>query len=196
MKIGEAQKIYQGQRAELLAQKRKLLKQKDELEKKTNATVNGKELFANEAATLELSIDRVTEQFDKNQEVLDNLSEQHALVWNTEVARQQKDAAQDAALELAKIMEVARRIARGAKVPGKDEQKLMEYSMELYMASKNAAMLKELEEERREKYDSLWEDDDNAKQEEYDPQGKADNAEVSVDLPEIDMSVVDAEAAI
>ncbi len=54
-------------------------------------------------------------------------------------------------------MEVARRIMKGAKVPASDEKKLMEYSMELYMAAKNMAVLNE--NKKKEEYDSLWDDE-------------------------------------
>lgn len=189
MKIGEAQKIYRAQRATLIEHKRKLLKQKEALEKKSaaingNAIMNGNEIYANEAATLELSINTITEKFEENQKVLDNLTEQYVTVWNAEVARQQNDVMGEYAADMAKIMEVARRIGKGAKVPAADEKKLMDYSMEMYMSAKNLAMLNK--QKKREKYDSLWEEETEKK--EYDPQGKAENAEVCVDLPEIDMS--------
>ena len=38
MKIGEAQKLYRAQHATLLEQRRKLLKKKEDLEKKANLT--------------------------------------------------------------------------------------------------------------------------------------------------------------
>lgn len=182
MKIGEAQKLYRTQRATLLEQKRKLLKKKEDLEKKTVITPDGKEIYANEAATLELTIDAVTQRFDENQAVLDRLAEEHALVWNAEVARQQGDAAQEYGEDMAKLMEVARRIGKGAVVPASDEKKLMDYSMEVYLAAKNLAMLNK--QSKREKYKSLWEDEDEEQKEKYDPQGKADNAETSVGMPD------------
>lgn len=182
MKIGEAQKLYRAQRATLLDQKRKLLKKKEDLEKKANITPEGKEIYANEAATLELTIDAVTQRFDENQKTLDQLAEEHALVWNAEVARQQNDVAQEYGEDMAKLMEVARRIGKGAKVPASDEKKLMDYSMEVYLAAKNLAMLNE--KKKREKYKSLWEDEDDKQKQEYDPQGKAENAETSVGLPD------------
>jgi len=182
MKIGEAQKLYRAQRAALLEQKRKLLKKKEDLENKSKITINDKEIFANEAATLELTIDAVTQRFDENQEVLNQLAEERVLVWNAEVARQQSDAAQEYGEDMAKIMEVARRIGKGAKVPASDEKKLMDYSMEMYLAAKNLAMLNE--QKKREKYKSLWEDEDETQKERYDPQGKADNAETNVGLPD------------
>lgn len=190
MKIPEAQKIYRANRQELIDQRRFLLKQREELEKKKRVTPNGSELFSEEAATLELSIKDVNEKFDRNQEVLDKLSEQYAAVWNSEVAKQQADAMQKAGIDMSKIMEVARRIADGAKVPAQDEQKLMEFSMELYMAAKNMASMNA---DKDDEYDSLWGDEEEGQ--EFDPEGKADNAEVSMSLPEISVPDFSSEAA-
>ncbi|MCM1065640.1 MAG: hypothetical protein NC420_14465 [Eubacterium sp.] len=182
MKLKEAQQAYRAQRQELISQRKELENSRKALERKMNATVDGKELFAEEAATLELSIDANKERFEENLKVLNRLAEQEAAVWNAEVCRQQSDVMSDQALDMAKIMEVARRISTGGKVPATDERKLMDYSMELYMSAKNLAMLKEMEEKRK-KYDSLWADEDE-EQEEYDPQGKAEEAEVDIAMPE------------
>jgi len=185
MKIGEAQKIYRGQRAALLEQKKVLLKQKEALDKKAGGmTVNAAytAVYANEAGILELSIKAVDEKFEENQKVLDSLAEQYAAVWNVEVSRQQSDAAADYATDMAKIMEVARRIGEGARVPAQDEKKLMDYSMEMYMSAKNLAMLKKLK--KKKEYESLWDEEEEG-QTEYDPQGKAENAEACVNAPEV-----------
>lgn len=182
MRLIEAQQAYRAQRQALIDQRKELLNQQKALERKSNAAVGGKELFAEEAATLELSINANQEKFEKNQEILDQLAEQEAAVWNAEVCRQQSDAMSDYALDMCKIMEVARRISKGAKVPATDEQKLMDYSMELYMSAKNLAVMN-ARKEKREKYDSLWDDEDEEKAE-YDPQGKAENAEIDIALPE------------
>lgn len=191
MKIKEAQDKYRQQRQALINQRKELIKKRDELKKKVPASEEEKEYFSETAATLELSIKEVNQRFDENQTVLDQLTEQYAAVWNAEVSRQQGDALQDAAMELGKVMAVFRRIASGAKVPAKDEQKLMEYSMEMYKAAKNLATMRIMEEKRK-KYDSLW-DDEEEEQEEYDPQGKAENAEASVDLPEIEIPNIEVE---
>lgn len=193
MRLIEAQQAYRIQRQELIDQRRELLNRQKTLERKMSATAGGRELFAEEAATLELSIDANKEKFEQNRKVLDSLAEQNALVWNAEVCRQQSDAMNDYAVDMAKIMEVARRISSGGRVPATDEQKLMDYSMELYMSAKNMAMLKELEEKRK-KYDSLW-DDEEEDQAEYDPQGAAENSEVDIALPE-GIEPVEAEAAV
>ncbi len=189
MKISEAQKKYRQQRQALINQRKQLVKKRDELQKRVPASEEEKAYFSEAAATLELSIKEVSQKFDENQTVLDQLAEQHAAVWNGEVSKQQKDALQDAAMEVGKIMTVFRRISSGAIVPAKDEQKLMEYSMEMYKAAKNLAAMR-LMEEKRKKYDSLWEDEDKI-EEEYDPQGKADNAEAAVDLPEIEIPEIE-----
>ena len=182
MKLVEAQQAYRAQRQALIDQRKELLNQRKSLERKMNVTVDGKELFAEEAATLELSIDANKEQFEKNQKILDQLIEREVAIWNAEASKQQADAMEEYAVDMGKIMTVARRIARGAIVPATDEQKLMDYSMELYMAVKNMAMLAEMR-EKREKYDSLWDDEDKDETE-YDPQGKVESAEIDIALPE------------
>ena len=91
----------------------------------------------------------------------------------------------DAAKEEAKIFETARRIAKGAKVPAKDEKKVMDYSMELYMAAKNAAMLANMKKnKKKEEYDSLW-DDEEEKSDNPDPREVADNSDYVGPTPEI-----------
>ena len=180
MKIIEAQRLYQAQQVSLREQKKKLLQQKEDLQQKISATNNGKEIYANEAATLELSIGAITQKTEENNEVLNTLAEQYAAVWNTEVAKQQGEAMKEYGEDMAKILEVARRIAKGAKVPATDEKKLMEYSMEMYMSAKNLAMMNR--QRKKEEYDSLW--DDEKEQTEYDPQGKADHAETDISAPE------------
>ena len=184
MKVGDAQKLFRAQRATIIDRRRTLLKKKEELDKKAETTfdLEKREIYANEAATLELSIGALNEKFDENQEVLDRLTQQYVSVFNAEVSKQQKDAMEDAAVEMGKIMEVARRIGKGARVPANDEKKVMDYSMELYMAAKNLAMLNKMNKKKKEEYDSLWGDEEEKK--EYDPEGKAENAETSVEAPE------------
>ena len=183
MKISEAQSIYRAYRQELVNQTRTLIKQRDEAQKKFETT--GLAQFSEQAATLQLSLEATREKFDENQKVLDDLAEQHAAIWNAEVSKQQADAMQDMGIELSKIMTVARRMSNGDEVPYTDEKKLLEYSNELYQAAKSAQMMHQMEE--HEKYDSLWGEEEEP--EEYDPQGKADNAEVQIALPDIPTQV-------
>ncbi len=184
MKVGEAQKLYRAQRATIIDRRRKLVKKKEEIDNKIKTVFDSdkREIYANEAATLELSIGALNEKFDENQEVLDKLTDQYVSVFNAEVSKQQKDAMEDAAMEMSKILETARRIGKGARVPATDEKKVMEYSMDLYLAAKNLAMLNKMNQKKKDKYDSLWGDEED--KQEYDPEGKAENAETSVGMPE------------
>ena len=181
MKVGEALAAYRVERKMIVQERRELFKQKESLERKMNATEGGRERYAEEAATLELSINNVVERFEENLKVLDQLTEQEAAVWNAEVARQQADVMEDAAIELGKIMEVAHRIAKGAIVPATDEKKLLDYSFEMYQAAKSMGAMAQMQ-KKREEYDSLW-DDEEEEQQEYDPAGKAYNAETDIGLP-------------
>ena len=183
MKISEAQSIYRAYRQDLIHQTKTLIKQRDAALKKFEST--GSAQFSEQAATLQLSIEATQEKFDENQKVLDSLAEQYAAVWNTEVSKQQADAMQDMGIEMSKIMTVARRMSNGDEVPYTDEKKLLEFSNELYQAAKSAQMIHQMEE--HEKYDSLWGEEEEP--EEYDPQGKADNAEVQIALPDIPTQV-------
>ena len=96
------------------------------------------------------------------------------------MADQQADAAEEYAVDMAKIMEVAHRIMRGAIVPASDEKKLMEYSEEIYQTAKSVGAM--VRRQKKEKYDSLWGDEE---EKEYDdPREVAENAEAA-DGPEI-----------
>lgn len=181
MKIGEALTAYRTERKMIVQERRELFKQKESLERKMNATEGVRERYAEEAATLELSINNVVQRFEENLKVLDELTEQEAVVWNAEVSRQQADVMEDAAIEMGKIMEVAHRIAKGAIVPATDEKKLLDYSFEMYQAAKSMGAMVQMQ-KKREKYDSLW-DDEEEEEQEYDPAGKAYNAETDIGLP-------------
>lgn len=184
MKIGEARQIYSAQIKEFQQQKLSLAKQKKELEHKMNAVPNGKEQYANEAATLELSYNAVSEKYDEYRNFMEKIMEQHMLLFNAEATKQQGEAMEEYAQDLIKIFEVARRIGRGDIVPASDEKKLMEYSMELYMSAKNMAMLSELREKDKEKHDSLWNDDEE-KPDNPDPMDVANDGTLQGAAPDI-----------
>lgn len=191
MKINEARKIYSSQLREYREQKNLLNNQKQELEQKSKTA--GKEeqaVFAKEAAVLELSINALDEKREEYQEYMNKLTEQWAAKANMIVAEQQGEAAKEYVEDLAKIMEVARRLMKGGIVPASDERKLMEYSMELYQAAKNiGALAKE-----REEYDSLWEEKKEEAEEE-DPMEAADNTEAFAEGPEV-VSAADTVASV
>lgn len=191
MKIDEARKLYSSQIKSYHEQQMVLAKQKKELEHKINMTPNGKSVYANEAAVLELSIKAVDEKQTEYKDYMEKLLEQWSATANMVSAEQQGEAMQEYAEDLGKIMEVARRIMKGDIVPGSDEKKLMEHSMELYQAAKNiGAMVRQKE---REEHDSLWEDEEE-KTECEDPMEVANNTEAFAEGPEV-VEVADTMAA-
>lgn len=182
MIIKEARQAYGAQIRSYHEQQIVLQKQKKELENKINTTPEGKDVYANEAAVLELNIQTVDEKQREYQAYMEKLTQQWVAVANMEVAKQQGEAMEEYAIDMGKIMEVARRIMKGGIVPPNDEKKLMEYSMELYQAAKNIGALAKQKE--KEEYDSLW-DEKETPEEVADPMEKADNAEIFADGPQI-----------
>ncbi|MBD5494312.1 MAG: hypothetical protein HDR12_08055 [Lachnospiraceae bacterium] len=188
MKIGEAQQIYREQIKAYNTQKAALSKQLQDVRSRMEASPEDKEIFGSEAAVLELSIEALNKQQDEYQDYMDELSDQYCAYWNATVAEQQADAAKEYGAEMGKLMEVARRLMKGAIVPSYDEKKLMEFDKDLYQMAKSIGML--VRQQKKEKYDSLWEEEE---EKEYDdPMEVAENAEAASDGPE----VVDAETVI
>ena len=190
MKIDEARKLYSSQIKSYHDQQKVLFQQKKELEHKINVTPNGKTVYANEAAVLELTMKAVDEKQTEYKDYMEKLMEQWSATANMVSAEQQGDAMEEYAEDLGKIMEVARRIMKGDIVPGSDEKKLMEHSMELYQAAKNiGAMVRQKE---RQEHDSLWEDEEKTEYE--DPMEVANNTEAFAEGPEM-VEVADTMAA-
>lgn len=190
MKISEARQQYSVQIKAYREQHAILSKKKNELEQKIRTTPDGVTVFANEAATLELQMNAVKDKQNEYRDYMDKLMEQWTATANMEVAKQQGEAMEEYAIDMAKIMEVARRIMKGGIVPAEDEKKLMEYSMELYQAAMNiGALAKE-----REEYDSLWEEEPEEGTV-TDPMEVADNSEAFAAGPEI-VSVADTMASV
>lgn len=179
MKLSDALSLYRGYRQELIGQRKELIRQRDTAQAQYEATRDA--AFSQEAATLQLSIDAANEEFLKNQDVLDDLTEQWAAAANAENARALADPETGLAAIYAKIMTTAMRMARGDLVPASDEQKLAEYSQDLYQMAKQAQML--AMNEKSKKHKSLWDDEEETQ--DYDPEGVADNTEAQGDLPEI-----------
>lgn len=190
MKIDEARKLYSSQIKSYHDQQKVLFQQKKELEHKINVTPNGKTVYANEAAVLELTMKAVDEKQTEYKDYMEKLMEQWSATANMVSSEQQGDAMEEYAEDLGKIMEVARRIMKGDIVPGSDEKKLMEHSMELYQAAKNiGAMVRQKE---RQEHDSLWEDEEKTEYE--DPMEVANNTEAFAEGPEM-VEVADTMAA-
>lgn len=182
MIIKEARQVYGAQIRSYHEQQMALQKQKKELERKINITPDGKNVYANEAAVLELTIQAVDEKQSEYQAYMEKVTAQWAAVANMEVVKQQGEAMEEYAIDMGKIMEVARRLMKGAIVPATDEKKLMEYSMELYQAAKNMGALARQKE--KEEYDSLW-DEEKEPEEVVDATEVADNTEAFADGPEV-----------
>ena len=191
MKIEEARQIYSTQIKSYREQQVILAKQKQELEQKMRTTPDGVNVYANEAAVLELSIQAVDEKQQEYRDYMEKLSEQWAATANMVSAEQQGDAMEAYVEDLGKIMEVARRLMKGGIVPPEDEKKLMEYSMELYQAAKNIGALTKKE---KEEYESLWEEEED-KQAPDDPTEIADGTEAFADGPAI-VEVADTMASV
>lgn len=188
MKIGEAQQIYREQIKAYNTQKAALSKQLQDVRSRMESSPDGQEIFGSEAAVLELSIDALNKQQDEYYDYMDELADQYCAYWNATVAEQQGDAAKEYGEEMGKLMEVARRLMKGAIVPAYDEKKLMEFDKDLYQMAKSIGML--VRQQKKEKYDSLWEEEE---EKEYDDPGEvAENAEAASDGPD----VVNAETVI
>lgn len=194
MKIAEARSAYATQLSVQRGQRAQLLKQKEKLEQeKTNRLGAGSETGGN-GVSLELSdeylkrftelqeqIDTLTDQIKKNEKSLDDVIEMEVGIANSEVAKQQGDAMEEAAKDMAKCLEIARRISRGDKVPARDEQKLMEFNMEIYQMAKNMATMNM--NKKHKEWESLW-DDEEEKQEYADPMETAADTEMNIAMPE------------
>ena len=191
MKISEARQLYNAQISAYREQQVVLSKQKKELEEKMNASPDGKTIYANEAAILELTIKAVDEKQSEYETYMEKLLAQWSAKANMVSAEQQGEAMEDYVTDMGKIMEVARRLMKGGIVPASDERKLMEYSMELYQAAKNMGALAKQKE--KEEYDSLWGDEEEPEYE--DPIEVADNTEAFADGPAI-VDVADTMASV
>ena len=101
------------------------------------------------------------EKKKEEQSVKLNISEaiQEMLEKQAEKSREADEKNGDKIAEYRKILEIARRIARGDKVPPRDEKKLMEYSEELYQMAKSAAMLNAMK--KHKKHKSLFDEEEN-----------------------------------
>lgn len=181
MKIGEAQQIYREQVNAYQTQKAAVSKQLQDVRSKMEWSPGSREQYGSEAATLELTLNALNEKQEEYQDYLSKLADQYCAYWNATAAEQQADAMEEYAVDMGKIMEVARRIMKGGIVPASDEKKLMDFSSEMYQAAKNIGAM--VRRQKREKYDSLWGEEE---EKEYDdPEEVAENAEAFADGPEV-----------
>lgn len=202
MKIGEAQKAYRQQLSLLRGQKSDFVKQQkenrqkmEEARKKSEeqgVTFEFSEAYLEREKELQEKIDELSGQIKKDEKTLDDLIEQEVGIFNSVVAKQQGDAWKEYGEEMAKCLEIARRISRGDHVPAQDEKKLMDFNMDIYkMAKEMAAMNMEGE---HEEWDSLWGEEE---EKEYDdPREVSENAETNVEMPEGMETAAGAEASL
>lgn len=181
MKIKDAQQTYRTQIQAYRTQKAAIAKKQEALKKKMESSVGGSELFGDEAAVLQLTYDALDKKQNEYSDYLEKLNEQKYAIEEMENSKQQGEAVKEAGADMAKIMEVARRIMKGARVPASDERKLMEFDDKLYQMAKNVGAMVKLR--KRKKYDSLW--DDEEKKEQTDPSEIANNTEAAGIGPEI-----------
>lgn len=183
MKIGEAARIYSEQLSKLRDKRSELLDKKKALEK------GEIEMTDEEVAALGKSLDRIDIQYEKASEFMAGFNEQKNLLYNAEASKRTGDAMAEKAENDAKCLEIARRIARGDKVPPKDEEKLLEFSAEMYQVAKNMAVM--AKKDKPKEHDSLWDDEDENAQPEQSVDEVVDNMECSMTMPMEIMSDID-----
>lgn len=186
MKIGEARSAYYAQYKKFSSAAAEVNKQKEEAEKNSRLYPSLKDQYEKEAATLELSYEKLNE---KSQEYLDfqskviEMETAYFNMLNSQYAAEDEAKAHEDEL---KCIETARRLMKGDRVPPQDEEKLMRYSFELYMSAKQMGILaKEHQED-----DSLW-DDEEKEEERMDPMEYATDQAAPAGGPSLDLEVSD-----
>lgn len=183
LNIGEARGRYGALLKSYNEEKFKLSQQRKQLDERINSTENGKELYGEEAATLELKYNAVKDKQDEYQKYMNDIMEQWQVQFDKVAAKQQARNAKEYGAELGKIMEVARRIIHGDTVPASDEKKLMEFDSDLYQMAKSAGEMAKRLNDKRKKYKSLWEDEEDKTYE--DPMESADSKELDGCGPDV-----------
>ena len=183
MKIGEATKIYSAKLSEINEQRKALYEKKKALEE-------GKiEMTDDEVKALGKAIDRIEIKRDNASKAMEGINTQKTFLQEAESSKRAGEAAAKQAENYSKCLEVARRIARGDKVPLKDEQKLLEFSSEMYQMAKIMASVAQ-QNEKVKKHKSLWKDEDENQQPEQSVEETVDNMECSVSVsPEISADI-------
>ena len=201
MKIREARQAYTSQLEALRSRQRKLLKEKEENDARfkygsgeeawnggSGVVLELSEEYRKRAKELQEKIDQVKEQIEEHVKLRDQVIELEVGSANAEVAKQQGEAMQEYGEEVAKCLEIARRIANGDKVPASDEKKLMDFNMEVYMAAKNMAVMNA--DKKHKEYESLWEEKEEEKVDQPDPHEMAGDTQINVEIPDIGMEEI------
>ena len=190
MKIGEAQKAYRQQHNLRRGQKRDFVNQREENRKKMEeakkkseeqgVTFEFSEAYLEREKELQEKIDELSGQIKKDEKTLDDLINQEVGIFNSIVSEQQADAMKEYGEEMAKCLEIARRISRGDHVPAQDEKKLMDFNMDIYKMAKEMAAVN-MDKDAKE-WESLWGEEEEKEYE--DPFEASQNAETNVEMPE------------
>ena len=134
---------------------------------------------------LELSkeLEALDKSYENTFQERERVNEIGAAAHNAEASKQQAEAEAEANEEMMKCLEIFRRIAKGDKVPATDERKLMEFDGKMYMMAKNMSVVHMGKE--GEKWDSLWDEESEKKEEDPDPSEVGENTEVDIVMPEV-----------
>lgn len=137
-------------RSNLTAKLASELRQKQkELEEKIKETPNGKVVYENEAVSLELSLNAIEQKQNEYRDYMEKLMDKWTNVEMLVSTEQQTDSMKEATEEQMKILEVARRLMKGAKVPQADEMKLMKFDSGLYQVAKSIGAMVQKDKTRR-----------------------------------------------
>lgn len=129
------------------------------------AAVKGKETVEAVQKTAPLPEEK-KETADKTEngvvvEISENLKEMYQ--QQIESSKEAAEAMGEEMKNMAKILEIARRISRGDHVPASDEKKLMEYDKDLYQMAKSSAVMNA--NRKHKKYKSLFEEEQGEQEE-------------------------------
>lgn len=106
------------------------------------------------SADAKAALDKLGKQVEKQNDLAGSIYQMKIELENSKKAA---EAQADEAENKLKMLEIARRLQHGDKVPSEDERALMEYDDKLYQVSKQIGLMKELEKQKE--YDSLLDDE-------------------------------------
>ena len=151
----------------------------DRLNKESQIKPDKKAENDERAGVLELSLEALNTKKEELMKYNSKVCEMEEAYANLKVSEQQGEVMKMAAEDQGKIIETARRIARGDRVPWKDEKKLMDFNKDMYMAAKQAGELAK----RHEKKKTLWKEEEELELE--DPMEYAGNQEMPGPAPDL-----------
>lgn len=126
--------------------------------------------------------DNARKELEEKYDQFLKMQEQANKIWAAKVDEQagksQAEAIDEEMKSQSKAMETARRIAKGGRVPIKDEQKLMEYSSQMYQMAKQAAMFAK---EHKKYKKSLYENEEEP--ESFDEEIENEKYDVVMEVP-------------